>query len=57
MRKKNFIESLKESVKLLSDERDKVDRDRRISLSRLAEQVGDYYGKQIALLFSGYVIL
>ena len=39
IRKKHYIEALKESLKLLSEERDKIDRDRRNSLSRLAEQV------------------
>ena len=38
IRKKHYIEALKESLKLLFDERDKIDKDRRSSLSRLAEQ-------------------
>ena len=39
IRKKHYIEALKESLKLLFDEREKIDKDRRNSLSRLAEQV------------------
>lgn len=39
IRKKNYIEALKETVKKHADEREKVDRGRRICLSRLAEQV------------------
>ena len=38
-RKKHYIEALKETVKILSDERERIDRERRIALSRLAEQV------------------
>lgn len=40
-RKKNYIESLKDSIKKLEDEREKSDRDRKIALSRFAEQVID----------------
>ena len=40
IRKKHYIEALKESLKLLFDEREKIDKDRRNYLSRLAEQVG-----------------
>lgn len=39
MRKKNYIESLKETVKQLSDEREKIERDRNIVISKLMEQV------------------
>lgn len=39
IRKKNYIESLKETVKLFSEEREKADRDTRMALTRLAEQV------------------
>jgi hypothetical protein len=39
IRKKNYIESLKEAVKNFSDERERIDRDSRITLSRLTEQV------------------
>ena len=39
IRKKNYIESLKETVKMYSNERERIDRDSRITLSRLAEQV------------------
>lgn len=38
MRKKNYIESLKDNIKQLAEEREKYDRERKISLSRLAEQ-------------------
>lgn len=38
-RKKNYIESLKDSVRLLAEERDLVDRERKNQLSRLAEKV------------------
>lgn len=39
IRKKNYIESLKETVKLFSEEREKADRDTRNALTKLAEQV------------------
>jgi hypothetical protein len=39
IRKKHYIEALKESLKLLLEKRDKTDKDQRITLSRLAEQV------------------
>ena len=39
MRKKNYIETLKDTVRMLADEREKTDRERRIWLCRLAEQV------------------
>ena len=39
IRKKNYIESLRETVKNLSEEREKADRDSRIALTRLIEQV------------------
>lgn len=39
MRKKNYIETLKDSVKHLAQERELTDRNRRISLTRIAEQV------------------
>jgi hypothetical protein len=39
IRKKNYIESLKESIKFLSEDREKNDRDKKIALTRLAEQV------------------
>jgi hypothetical protein len=38
IRKKNYIETLKEHVRLLSEEREQIDRDRRVALSRVAEQ-------------------
>mmetsp|Transcript_11433 Transcript_11433/g.15740 ORF Transcript_11433/g.15740 Transcript_11433/m.15740 type:complete len:896 (+) Transcript_11433:59-2746(+) len=38
MRKKNYIESLKESIKMLTDERDKNDQERKNTLSKLADQ-------------------
>jgi hypothetical protein len=40
LRKKKYIEALKESIKLLAEERERVDIERRVALSRLAEQVG-----------------
>ena len=43
IRKKHYIEALKESLKLLFDEREKIDKDRRNSLSRLAEQVTKHF--------------
>jgi hypothetical protein len=43
IRKKHYIEALKESLKLLLEKRDKTDKDQRITLSRLAEQVSDIY--------------
>lgn len=39
MRKKNYIESLKESIKLMVDEREKIDRERKVAFSRLQEQI------------------
>lgn len=39
MRKKNYIESLKESIKQLTDERERCDLERKASLSKLADQV------------------
>jgi uncharacterized FlaG/YvyC family protein len=39
MRKKKFIESLKDSIKSLTDEKDKIEREKRISLNRVMEQV------------------
>lgn len=39
MRKKNYIESLKENIKHLSDEREKSDQERKMNLSKLADQV------------------
>jgi len=39
MRKKNYIESLKESIKMLTDEREKNDQDRKNTLGKLADQV------------------
>lgn len=38
IRKKNYIETLKEHVRLLAEERERIDRDRRVALSRVAEQ-------------------
>lgn len=38
-RKKHYIETLKETLKQLSTERDAIDSDRRIALSRMADQV------------------
>jgi len=38
IRKKNYMETLKDAIKKLADAREQVDRDRRILLSRLAEQ-------------------
>ena len=39
MRKKNYIESLKENIKQLTDEREQSDLKRKASLSKLADQV------------------
>lgn len=39
MRKKSYIESLKETVQQLSDEREKIERDRNIAINKLVEQV------------------
>lgn len=38
-RKRKFIEDLKEQLQKVSDEQDKIDRDRKVALSRLAEQI------------------
>eukprot|EP01038_Epipyxis_sp_PR26KG_P006499 gene6499-8934_t len=38
IRKKNYIESLKENIKFLTAEREKLDHDRKMALSKLAEQ-------------------
>jgi len=38
IRKKLYIEALKESVRLLTEEREKVERDRRVAIARLSEQ-------------------
>lgn len=38
IRKKNYVESLKESIRTLTEEREKIDRDRKIAVSRLTEQ-------------------
>lgn len=51
MRKKNYIESLKDNIKQLAEEREKYDRERKISLSRLAEQVIISITKLIIFLF------
>lgn len=42
MRKKKFIEALKDSIKVLTDEKEKGEREKRISLNRTMEQVGIY---------------
>lgn len=39
LRKRMYIESLRESIKKISDERENVDRDRKAALGRFAEQV------------------
>lgn len=49
IRKKHYIEALKESLKLLLEKRDKTDKDQRITLSRLAEQV---YVVRITYIYS-----
>lgn len=38
IRKKNYVESLKDSIRSLSEEKEKTERDRKVSLSRLLEQ-------------------
>lgn len=39
LRKKNYIESLKKSIKELSDEREKTERDKKQSMNKIMEQV------------------
>jgi len=39
MRKKNFIESLKDTVKQLADDREKTERERTLAITKLLEQV------------------
>eukprot|EP00981_Chlorochromonas_danica_P014481 scaffold8015_cov165-Ochromonas_danica.AAC.39 len=39
LRKRMYIESLRESIKKISDERENIDRDRKAALGRFAEQV------------------
>lgn len=37
IRKKNYLEALKDSIRVLTEERERVERDRKVSLSRLLE--------------------
>lgn len=39
MRKKNYIESLKDTIKALNDDREKLDRERRVAFNRMNEQI------------------
>lgn len=38
IRKKNYLEALKDSIRVLTEDRERVERDRKVSLSRLLEQ-------------------
>jgi hypothetical protein len=52
IRKKNYIETLKDHVRQLAEEREKLDRDRRVALTRIAEQT--IVRKQVLQTFFRY---